>query len=46
MPVTIETVRKMALALDKVEEGTSYGTAKQRGTGVGNPSLTPIANPH
>jgi hypothetical protein len=27
MPVKFETVRKMALALDNVEEGTSYGTA-------------------
>jgi hypothetical protein len=27
MPVTFDTVRKIALALDKVEEGTSYGTA-------------------
>jgi len=27
MPVTFDDVRQMALALDKVEEGTSYGTA-------------------
>jgi hypothetical protein len=27
MPVTFDTVRKIALALDNVEEGTSYGTA-------------------
>ena len=26
MPATFETVRKIALALDNVEEGTSYGT--------------------
>lgn len=26
MPVTFEVVRQMALALDHVEEGTSYGT--------------------
>jgi hypothetical protein len=26
MPVTFETVRRMAMALDHVEEGTSYGT--------------------
>lgn len=26
MPVKFETVRRMALALDNVEEGTSYGT--------------------
>jgi hypothetical protein len=27
MPVTFDAVRKIALALDGVEEGTSYGTA-------------------
>lgn len=27
MPVTFKDVRKLALALNKVEEGTSYGTA-------------------
>ena len=27
MAVTFESVRRMALALEKVEEGTSYGTA-------------------
>jgi len=27
MPVTFEKVRKIALSLEKVEEGTSYGTA-------------------
>ena len=27
MPVTFEDVRRMALSLDGVEEGTSYGTA-------------------
>ena len=27
MPTTFETVRKIALSLDNVEEGTSYGTA-------------------
>jgi hypothetical protein len=27
MAVTLESVRRMALALEKVEEGTSYGTA-------------------
>jgi hypothetical protein len=27
MPVTFEKVRKLALSLEKVEEGTSYGTA-------------------
>ena len=34
MPVTFDTVRKIALSLDGVEEGTSYGTAafKVRGT--------------
>jgi hypothetical protein len=26
VPVSFETVRKMALALDNVQEGTSYGT--------------------
>ena len=26
MPVTFEVIRKMALALDNVDEGTSYGT--------------------
>jgi hypothetical protein len=26
MPVTFDTVRKIALSLDHVEEGTSYGT--------------------
>lgn len=33
MPVTIETVRKMALALDEVEEKTSYGTPAFRVAG-------------
>jgi hypothetical protein len=33
MPVTIETVRKMALSLDKVEEKTSYGTPAFRVAG-------------
>lgn len=34
MPVKFEAVRRMALALDNVEEGTSYGTPafKVRGT--------------
>jgi hypothetical protein len=34
MPMTFEAVRKIALALDNVEEGTSYGTPafKVRGT--------------
>jgi hypothetical protein len=34
MPVTFETVRRMALSLENVEEGTSYGTPafKVRGT--------------
>ena len=27
MPITFDTVRKIALSLDGVEEGTSYGTA-------------------
>jgi hypothetical protein len=27
MPVTFDTVRKIALSLENVEEGTSYGTA-------------------
>jgi hypothetical protein len=27
LPATFETVRKIALSLDNVEEGTSYGTA-------------------
>jgi hypothetical protein len=27
MPCTFETARKIALSLDKAEEGTSYGTA-------------------
>ena len=34
MPVTFETVRKMALALDKVEEKTSYGTPAFRVAGA------------
>lgn len=33
MPVTIETVRKMAIALDEVEEKTSYGTPAFRVAG-------------
>jgi hypothetical protein len=34
MPVTFDNVRKIALSLESVEEGTSYGTAafKARGT--------------
>jgi hypothetical protein len=34
MPVTFEVVRQMALALDNVEEGTSYGTAAFRVAGA------------
>jgi hypothetical protein len=34
MPVKFETVRRMALALENVEEGTSYGTAAFRVKGV------------
>jgi hypothetical protein len=34
MPVKFETVRKMALALDNVEEGSSYGTAGFKVRGV------------
>jgi hypothetical protein len=33
MPVTFELVRQMALSLDKVEAGTSYGTAAFRVNG-------------
>jgi len=33
MPVTFETVRQVALALPKVEEGTSYGTPAFRVAG-------------
>ena len=34
MPVKFETVRRMALALEKIEEGTSYGTAAFKLKGV------------
>lgn len=34
MPVTFEVVRQMALSLDKLEEGTSYGTAAFRVDGA------------
>lgn len=34
MPVPFETVRQMALSLDKVEEGTSYGTPAFKVGGV------------
>jgi hypothetical protein len=34
LPVTFEAVRKIALALDHVEEGTSYGTAAFRVRGT------------
>jgi hypothetical protein len=34
MPVTFKTVRRMALSLDNVEEGTSYGTPSFKVGGV------------
>jgi hypothetical protein len=34
MPMTFEAVRKMALELDNVEEGTSYGTPAFKVSGV------------
>ena len=34
MPVTFDAVRKIALSLDDVEEGTSYGTPAFKARGV------------